>query len=166
MTTQQIRAYVVLSCKEVFDETREKSLRRLRVLRKSGFDESKSVEARSLKLFIEQLDHFHRSWIDQAWNAAHNEAIVMKCSSMSDAEQRYTETLHVTIGGMLENLSARNTPDWQRRVLMTMGEFEGQACLRVDRLVVRFAKTLRERLSRPEALQPGPATPRMRPMSA
>jgi len=166
MTTQQIRSYVVLSCKEVFDETREKSLRRLRVLRKSGFDESKSVEARSLKLLIEQLDHFHRSWIDQAWHAAHNEAIVMKCFSVSDVEQRYTETLHVTIGGMLENLSARNTPDWQRRVLMTMGDFEGWACLRVDRLVVRFAETLLERLSRPEALQPGPATPRMRPIAA
>ncbi len=166
MTTQQIRSYVALSCKEVFGETRETSLRRLSVLRKSGFDESKSVEARSLKLFIEQLDHFHRSWIDQAWNAAHNEAIVMKCFSVSDVEQRYTETLHATIGGMLENLSARNTPDWQRRVLMTMGDFEGWACMRVDRLVVRFAETLLERLSHQEAPQSGPTTPRMRVAAA
>ena len=166
MTTQQIRAYVVLSCKEVFDETRETSLRRLRVLRKFGFDESKSVEARSLKIFIEQLDHFHRSWIDQVWHTAHNEAIVSKCFSVSKVEQRYSETLHATLAETIENLSMRNISNWRRRVLMTMGEFEGQACLRVDRLVVRFAKTLSERLSRPEALQPGPATPRMRPMSS
>lgn len=162
MTTQSIRAYVVLSCKEAFDLTRETSLRRLRVLRKSGFDESKSVEARSLKLFIEQLDHFHKSWVDQVWYAAHNEAIVMKCFSVSEVEQRYAETLRATIGGMLENLSARDTPDWRRRVLTTMGEFEGRACLRVDRLVVRFAGVLLERLNDPEARQTSPAKPSKR----
>lgn len=76
MIIEPVRAYVVLSCKETFEQSRETSMRRLRVLRKSGFDESKSIEARSLRLFLEQLDHFHRSWIDQAWHTAHNEAIL------------------------------------------------------------------------------------------
>lgn len=166
MTAQPIRAYVVLSCKKIIDQARQTSERRLRVLRKSGFDENKSIEARSLKLFLEQLDHFHRSWVDQAWHAAHNEAIVSKCFSVSEVEQRYSETLRATLAETIENLGTRNTSKWRRRVLMTMGEFEGQACLRVDRLVVRFAETLLERLSRPEALQPDPATPRMRPIAA
>ena len=51
MIIEPVRAYVVLSCKETFEQSRETSMRRLRVLRKSGFDESKSIEARSLRLF-------------------------------------------------------------------------------------------------------------------
>lgn len=50
MTSQPVRAYVVIACKQVFDHAREQATRRQRVLRKTGFTEGESIEARAQAL--------------------------------------------------------------------------------------------------------------------